>query len=352
LHVTNKQNDTTYYFVLYSNNMRANLFYRPDCDELKIQGIQTTNKFHYLNRHISPPVETVFENTIRYTWRLEYMNTELDTWMPDTVSRTFSPPHSPKIDPIPREEEFYRVVVNIRDTLGHYVWDTLVYQSISVEADFVASIGGEDRPESEINIKGQAPFRVQFKNRSKNAIAYEWSFWNRTESLMHRTDTVWKTMYNFEPLDSLEYIEAGSYTVKLKASGRAFFVGGIETVCTSVDSILNYITVYNSSIGELPNVFTPSGDNTNETFKFKESQGSGTDEKGTRSIKRLEVYIYSRGGDKVYEYSGNDDDWDGWDGRRMGHGMKVQPGVYFYVILAQGWDGMQHKARGFVHVYY
>ncbi len=351
LRVENNQNDTTCYFVLVSDDMKANLFYRPDCDELKIQGVLTTDKIRYLNRYIIPPAETEFINTIRYDWRLEYLDAVLDTWIPDTIQRTFNPEASPRINPIPREEEFYRVVVNVHDTLGHYVWDTLVYQSISVEADFVASIGGEDRPESEPNIKGQAPFRVQFKNLSKNAIAYEWSFWNRTESLMNRTDTVWKTMYNFEPLDSLEYIDAGSYTVKLKASGRAFFVGGVETVCTSVDSILNYITVYNSAIGKLPNVISPS-DDPEKYFNFMKGGESESESEGVRSIKRLEVYIYSRGGDKVYEYSGDDDDWDGWNGYRMGHGMKVQPGVYFYVILAQGWDGMQHKARGFVHVYH
>jgi hypothetical protein len=351
LHVANSQNDTTYYFVLFADNMRAELFYRPDCDELNIQGIQTTREFDYLNRYIIPPVAEKFINEPIYNWRLEYLDTDLDTWVPDAVQRTFIPVFSPIINPIPREKQYYRVVVNIRDTLGHYVWDTLVYQAISVESNFVASIGGEDNPE---DVKGQAPLRVQFKNLSKNAVAYEWSFFRSNESIYSPTDSIWKTLYNFEPPDSLEYINAGKYKVRLKAIGRAFFVAGVDSTCIHISSKSDYITVYNSAIGKLPNVIVLKGDN---KFKFMGSGGNTgregeTDAQGIQSIKHLEVYIYSRGGDKVYEYTGDDDDWEGWDGHRMGRGIKVQPGVYFYVVLAQGWDGMQHKARGFVHVYY
>ncbi|NLK15854.1 MAG: hypothetical protein GX311_05595 [Bacteroidales bacterium] len=356
LQVTNSQTDTIYYFALFADNMRAKLFYRPDCDELKVQGILTTEQFRYLNRHILPHVETVLNNKVRYNWQIDFLDpTYDDAWIPDTVQRTFTPPFAPRIVPIPREQEHYRIIVQISDTLGHYAVDTMIYQSISVEADFVASIDGEDKPESEINIKGQAPFKVQFKNLSKNAVSYEWSLWHRTESLSNRPDTVWRRFHNFEPLDSIVYVDAGSYTVKLKATGRSFFTSDTEKACVSVDSILNYITVYNSALGELPNVFTPSGDGVNDVFTFKDKEnttGSGDNTmEGTRSIKRLEVYIYSRAGDKVYEYIGDDDDWEGWDGRRMGHGLMVQPGVYFYIVLGEGWDGHKHKASGFVHVY-
>lgn len=360
MQMTNSLIDTTYFFLLFADNMRARLFNRPDCDELKIQGLLTTPQFRYRNRHISPPLEMTYNNPVQYVWKLQYLDPITGEWLTDTVRRTFLPQFSPRIVPIPREQQYYRVIAFLKDTLGHAVADTMVYQSISVEAGFIASISGREITADEKNIKGQAPFKVQFKNLSKNAISYEWSLWNSSESLPFREDTVWRTLYNFEPLDSIEYIQAGSYTVKLKATGRTFISAGEEKTCISVDSILNYITVYNSALGELPNVFTPSGDGINDRFIFKDSETSqGQNPSGnsqslppTRSLQHIELYVYSRGGDKVYEYIGDDDDWEGWDGRRMGRGVKVQPGIYFYVISGQGWDGVKHKARGFVHVYH
>jgi len=356
LHITNSVRDTSVYFLLIADNMISNLYYQPDCDELKIRGISTTGEFRYYNRHITPPVQERLLNPVTYNWSIAYKNTDFDAWLPDTVQRTFLPVYSPRVQPIPRESELYRIVVEVSDSLGHTVRDTLFYQAISVEANFVASIGGNDFEESQMNIRGQAPLRVQFKNRSKNAVEYEWQFWNRTETILSSNDTIWKRYFSLIPPDSIEYRDAGSYTVKLIAKGRTFFVGTVEKACIDEKTAENYITVQKSELGSLPNVFTPSGDNINDLFTFntisEADAKNGVSGKGTRSIERMQVFIYNRNGEKVYEYDGDDDGWEGWDGRRNGKGPKVSPGVYFYVIHAIGYDGVEHSRRGFFHLFY
>ncbi len=356
LQIKNSTTDTSFYCVIFANNLYSNLFYQPDCDELKIRGITTTPELRYFNRFANPPSPLLMFNPSTFVWKIDYWHPTLGDWVPDTESRTFLPAHSPLIQPIPRENELYRITVEISDILGHNVKDTLFYQAISVEANFVASIGGNDLDEEELNIRGQAPFRIQFKNRSKNAVGYRWEFWHRTESLYNRPDTVWKEYYTFIPPDSIEYLDAGNYSVKLVATGRSFLQAGNEKRCVDEKFLQNYITVYESMLGELPNVFTPTGDGINDLFTFKTiSTGqlkSGVSGKGTRSIKHLEISIYNRNGERVYNYSGDDEGWQGWNGQRNGKGAKVSPGVYFYVIRALGYDGVEHKKHGFVHLYY
>jgi hypothetical protein len=82
---------------------------------------------------------------------------------------------------------------------------------------------------------------------------------------------------------------------------------------------------------------------------INDGEGSGEDMFSSRSIKYMEVYIYTRNGDKVYQYKGDDDNWEGWDGKR--YGRPVKAGVYFWVIMAQGYDGKEHVEKGYVHVY-
>lgn len=67
----------------------------------------------------------------------------------------------------------------------------------------------------------------------------------------------------------------------------------------------------------LPNIFTPNGDGKNDTFQPL---------KCPRFVKSLTISIYNRDGQKVYEYTGNDLNWDGKDA----NGKEVASGSYFY----------------------
>jgi hypothetical protein len=102
---------------------------------------------------------------------------------------------------------------------------------------------------------------------------------------------------------------------------------------------------------ELPNVFSPNGDDCNSrfsAFRNAEYYTSGTDEEGpiwrcgevdgtrcARFVEAVDLRVYNRWGKQVYAYEGfsNDDrnsiyiDWDG----RAEDGSDLATGVYYYV---------------------
>jgi gliding motility-associated-like protein len=70
----------------------------------------------------------------------------------------------------------------------------------------------------------------------------------------------------------------------------------------------------------LPNVITPNGDGQNDTFRpFP-----------YRFVESIEMVIYNRWGQVVFETSDPD---IGWDGTHKDAGIRVPDGVYFYVVL-------------------
>ena len=89
--------------------------------------------------------------------------------------------------------------------------------------------------------------------------------------------------------------------------------------CADTVSLESYIVV-DSSLVDVPNVFTPNGDGMNDIFKVK-----------TRSLENFQGVILNRWGRKVYEWT---DPQGGWDGRI--HGKYATPGTYFYIITARG----------------
>jgi flagellar hook assembly protein FlgD len=82
------------------------------------------------------------------------------------------------------------------------------------------------------------------------------------------------------------------------------------------------------------------------------------DDYPVKSIRYFSVKIYNRWGNKVYEYEDNTGKWQelgndkpGWDGTTR-VGTKAKPGVYYYAIVAEGWDGRDFKVSGYVHIFY
>ena len=118
-----------------------------------------------------------------------------------------------------------------------------------------------------------------------------------------------------------------------------------------IDSLRSENIVVDPSTLEIPNVFTPDGDGLNDYFVVEAS-----------SLRHLNVQIFSRSGVKVYSFDGEGEslrDWKGWDGNINNSSRKATPGVYFYIIMAYGWDdvvydgkyGNGRNTRGFVYLY-
>lgn len=173
----------------------------------------------------------------------------------------------------------------------------LTYQKTIIAA-FVPSVSG-----------GVAVLDVDFTNTSIGAIDYNW---NLDEANMNSTQT--------HP--SFSYDIPGVYDVRLIASDN-----------NCLDTAFSTITVTGvSSIGEIANIFSPNGDGTNDNFYIP-----------CVGMKTLEVFIYNRYGNIVYEWTGKNGYWDGYT---YPAGQPVPDGLYFYYLKGIGFDQVEYDLNG------
>ncbi len=85
----------------------------------------------------------------------------------------------------------------------------------------------------------------------------------------------------------------------------------------------NIVCIDNCAFYELPNVFTPNGDGQNDLF---------TPFKPYRFVSRVEISIFNRWGNKVFETTDPDINWDGRDyktGALLNDGLYLYGGYYY-----------------------
>lgn len=214
----------------------------------------------------------------------------------------------------PFEKTTYNVVVT--DNVGNQVEDDHEYKAIAVEAEFSFEEVARGI-EHELDTVGQrsAPLVVKFKDESKGGItAYEWDFGEAGKR------------YEKEPVFTFQY--PGTYKVFLYVVNESED-SGCESHSKEVEFSIK------EGFLDVPNAFTPNGDGANDEFRV-----------AYRSLKKFHLVIYNRWGRKVYSSNNPEQGWDGKIG-----GAKASPGVYFYVIEAEGYeDGENYKKHGTVHL--
>jgi gliding motility-associated-like protein len=177
------------------------------------------------------------------------------------------------------------------------------------------SLNEKDRTSGTIG--GSAPLVVDFSSNANTptALYYRWSIINlsNTSDVVYYTDK--DLHYTFK--------SSGSYKVKLEVS---------NATCTVVDSITP-VKVVESAL-DVPNVFTPNGDGKNDEFRV-----------AYKSLISFHAIVFNRWGRKVYEWS---DPGRGWDGK-IG-GKVAAPGAYYYMIDAEGSDGIKYKKKGDINL--
>ena len=97
------------------------------------------------------------------------------------------------------------------------------------------------------------------------------------------------------------------------------------------DSVEYRVFVCDESLIHIPNAFTPNGDNFNDLFRVAPHEGAEV-------IKLLRVY--DRWGQKVYEGSGQNAQWDG----KIGD--KLAPSDVYVWILDYECGGGGHQMSG------
>jgi len=270
------------------------------CDYVALNGEAAADTFYYRN-----PVNGVqvrLPNGVTFLWSSDPAST---IPQPDFLldPQTFDPP-------------LFDVTYNlmVTDSFGCISESSFFYESIHVKADFTLEPN-----------KGDAPLEVTFTDKSIRAATYKWEFGDNKDSISDLMN----------PPPHIYYIP-GEYSAKLT----------VESSMHCIDSMRSETIVVDPSKLEIPNVFTPNGDGLNDYFVVAE-----------QSLRHLSVEIFSRSGLRVYEFDGEGEvlrNWKGWDGNINDSSREATPGVYFYIIMAYGWDDVIYnnkETRGVVYLY-
>ncbi|MDD3859194.1 MAG: gliding motility-associated C-terminal domain-containing protein, partial [Bacteroidales bacterium] len=89
---------------------------------------------------------------------------------------------------------------------------------------------------------------------------------------------------------------------------------------------------------EIPNIFSPNADGVNDFFQVK-----------AQTLRTFSGMIVNRWGRTVYTWENWQDYEAGWDGTLDGS-TKASPGVYYYIIKAEGIDGTPYDKQGVLHL--
>lgn len=124
---------------------------------------------------------------------------------------------------------------------------------------------------------------------------------------------------------SQTFEEAGTYPIVLVTENKFG--------CT--DTAIKMLEVAPDFFIYVPNVFTPNGDKTNESFKAV-----------VRGVKLFELSIYNRWGERVFFSKDPDEGWTGYSGAK-----EAQSGVYTWTIKATSIHGDQRSLNGHLTLY-
>lgn len=114
-----------------------------------------------------------------------------------------------------------------------------------------------------------------------------------------------------------------------------YYVQAMNGSCISnVDSV--WIDLSGLCSLDVPNVFTPNNDGTNDYFSMLSSQG----------IQTMNCIIVNRWGNVINEFDIPNFQWNGEDKE----GNKMPEGVYFYSIVATTAGGLTFEKQGLIHL--
>ena len=166
-------------------------------------------------------------------------------------------------------------------------------------------------------LTGAVPLNVTFTNNSSNGTTYTWDFGNGDSDVTSSPITTNTT-----------YTEPGEYSVVLVADN-----GLCSSTATTLIITLNLPLSFN-----LPNIFTPNNDNSNDIMHFS-----------IVNAKRVNVEILNRWGVQVGVIDSVDPN-NGWKGLDMKTGKPVSDGVYFYKYEIEDLNGEVLSGHHFIHI--
>jgi len=267
------------------------------CDYVALDGTAAPDHFNYFDP--STGTSRRLPNGVVFLW----------SSMPESLI----PFPDVRIDPLITSPPLIDVqyMLQVTDSFGCAASSSFPYTSIHVKAEFTAE-----------PTEGEAPLEVTFTDKSVRGFHYTWKFGD----------------------DSISGLpDPGTHTYYIP--GTYYAVLEIESVltCRATDSVA--IKVEPSTL-QMPNVFTPNDDGINDFFVPEK-----------KSLKFINLQIFSKAGHRVYNYEGNGGEiqtWEGWNGKINNSERYAEPGAYFYVLRAVGYDEKSYKGkeyRGAIYLY-
>ena len=206
--------------------------------------------------------------------------------------------------------------------IGEYsVLVTNTVNGCARSADFTVVNGSLTADFEPDQITGFAPLTVNFTNNSTSTtgntnINSIWSFGNGST----------KEVKSVGPTSNL-FTLPGTYTITLYATKGTCLATKQRVIKLDIPSAM-----------EIPNVFTPNNDGTNDLFFIKAT-----------NLTDITAVIFDRWGHKVYEVTSTTGNVE-WDGKNL-QGKDAAEGTYFYTIKATGKEGTPYDRKGTINLY-
>lgn len=201
----------------------------------------------------------------------------------------------------PLDEGHHKYIFRVEDDFGCFHDTTLLLYGLYAEYSFTP-------------VDGEAPLEVTFSPKdvenggNSSDISYLWEAYERTNPTI-----------GFSSIEDIFVFERpGDYITWMTAS---------YDQCTYRFDVVDKMVRVDSSLVEIPNVFTPNEDGLNDYFQVK-----------SLSLKSFNGRIFNRWGKLVFEWTDWKNQDSGWNGRNQGTGGESPSGTYYYVITATGWD--------------
>ena len=233
---------------------------------------------------------------------------------------TYSPPY---------DDTWY--ILTVTDELGMVEVDSVFYESIQTKAEFSVTYYDKITGEYDSTLNSEfdkdfakgstdASLTVRFINKSKNGDRFEWVFLDTLGGIKETATT-----YGLEEMPEYTYYAADKFYYPSLLSIS-------EEGCEDSTKIEQGIQVVKSQL-DIPNVFTPNGDNLHDRWVFKH-----------QSLENCKITVVDRTGKVVYKIKIDDIySWEGWDGKLHDSDRDAPKGQYYYVVEAMGYDGVHYK---------
>lgn len=133
---------------------------------------------------------------------------------------------------------------------------------------------------------------------------------------------------NFELVQTLSVFELQTRRLNLPQLKGCYYITALDRSGNESEPS-NIVCIDNCPNYELPNAFTPNGDNTNDTFQAYDNPFP----RCPRFVEAVQINIYNRWGVEVFAYNSSgsteSDIYIHWDGRDK-NGKELPAGTYFY----------------------